>query len=177
MILFSLDRMSHRVAWPKMIGGILALESAGLILWQHEWWWYRISVTHGHVMGVEWFFLALAVVLSALSYYVYCAREWARRAVIVLGLIAVATLILNIADAAFHEIGRVPEFAREVTSEARAWQIRSVVRSAGATLCVAAPLALLVCVLAHRDVACLFRTRTQMRSNQALQRTAPRSDA
>ena len=167
--------MSHRLAWPKLLGSLLAIESVGLILWQQEWWWYRMQGNNGPVMTVEWFFLALAFVLCVLSCGVFCAREWARRAVIVLALLALAAMLASIPYTAFHEIGRIPEFADKVTPEARAWQIRFAVSSTWITLCSAAPLALLVCVLAHRDVASLFHPRPQMRSNQAMQRTAGRT--
>ena len=115
---------------------------------------------NGPVMAFEWFFLALAVVLCVLSWGVFCAHEWARRAVIVLGLLAVAAMLASIPYTAFHEIGRIPEFANEVTPEARAWQICFVIRSAGLTCCLAAPFTLLVCLLAHPDVARSFTSRT-----------------
>ena len=123
--------MRHRIEWPKIIGGILALESTGLILQQLGWLWSLVSGSGGHVLPIEWFWLAVTVVLSACSYGVYCAHEWARRVVIVLGLFVIAALIVSVVYDAIHELGRVPEFAQEVTPEARAWQIRSVVRGAG----------------------------------------------
>ena|SRR5437764_5989198 len=69
LIFFSLDPMrGFTMSWPKLVGAILGLESFGLMLWQLQWWWWRAYVTHGHVMGVEIFWLAVAVVLCVLTF-------------------------------------------------------------------------------------------------------------
>src|SRR5215212_6607634 len=111
--------MRQRLGWPKIIGGILALESAGLILWQHEWWFYHADVAIRNVLSIEWFWLVVTVLLSFLSVGVYCAREWARRAVVVLGSIALLVLIVATVWQAFDRIGRIPDLANEVTPATR----------------------------------------------------------
>lgn len=149
-------------SWPKLLGAILALESLGVVLWQLKWWWWRAYVTHGHVMGVEIFFLVIALMLSVISYAVYRGHAWARWAVIVAGACAIAFFLVATAISSAESWHRTADWGRSVTpgeyvsGELRAQLVLDVASESGVALCLAAPIALLITVLCHRDVARTF---------------------
>jgi len=171
------------IAWPKLVGGILALESLGLILWQLKWWWWRAYVTHGHIMAQEIVWLVIALLVATLTYGVYRGHVWARWSVIGAGFCAIAFLFVASAIDTVQSWRRTAEWGRSVTpgghvsGELLAQLILDVASETGVALCIAAPIALLIALLFHRDVAPQFTTDATKQSNQAMQRTAPRSDA
>src|SRR5438067_13735165 len=67
--------------------------------------------------------------------------------------------------------------ARVITFEMRIQQALGFMGEVGVALSVLAPQAFVICALCHRDVAATFQREITERSNQAMQRTAPRSDA
>src|SRR5207247_10725054 len=73
------------VAWLKLLGATVAFTSLGLIIWQAEFWWWRYGVVHISIELLGWLSLLAPIFLLFLSYPLYHARDWARRAVIVLG--------------------------------------------------------------------------------------------
>jgi cell division protein FtsW (lipid II flippase) len=142
--------------WPKLLGGILGLESLGLILWQLQWWWWRVYVTHGQVTGIEIFWLAVAVVISVLAYCIYRAHGWARWAVIALGICSVAFILVATTISAAQNWTRLSEWTQPMTGEVRAQQILQVAQSYGLALCFIAAVALVVLLLFRPDVAATF---------------------
>jgi hypothetical protein len=147
------------ISWAKLLGGILGLESVGLILWQLQWWWWRVYVTNGHVMGLEIFWLAVAVVISVLAYCIYRAHGWARWAVIALGICSVVFILVATTISAVQSWARLSELAQPMTGEVRAQQILQVAQSHGLALCFIAPVALVVLLLFRADVAATFSPR------------------
>ena len=147
------------IPWPKLIGAILGLESLGLILWQLQWWWWRAYVTHGHVMGIEIFWLAVAVVLCVLTFCIYRAHGWARWAVIGLGICSVAFIIVAATISAVETWAHLSEWAQPMTGEVRAQQMLRVAQNFGGALCFISPIALVVFLLFRPDVAATFSRR------------------
>jgi hypothetical protein len=145
--------------WPKLLGGILGLESLGLILWQLQWWWWRVYVTHGKVMGIEIFWLAVAVVLCVLTYCIYRAHAWARWAVIALGICSVAYMIVAASISAVEHWTYLSEWAKPMTGEVRAQQMLHVAQGYGLALCFISPIALIVFLLLRPEVAAAFSRR------------------
>jgi Na+-transporting NADH:ubiquinone oxidoreductase subunit NqrB len=134
-------------------------------------------------MGVEIFWLSIALLLSALTSGLYRGQFWARWSVIALGTCAIGFLFVGAVIGTVENWRQLSEWGRQVTpggymtGELRAQLLLDVASDIGRTCCFAAPLALLICVLCHRDVAPAFHRHATKRSNHAMQRTPPRPDA
>jgi len=163
------------VAWPKLLGATVAFTSLGLIIWQAEFWWWRYGVVHISIEFLGWLSLLAPIFLLFLSYPLYHARDWARRGVIVLGLCVIVFALFGFGMRAVAE-SRIYD-ARVITFEMRIHQALGFMGEVGVALSVLAPHAFVICALCHRDVAATFQREITERSNQAIQRTAPRSDA
>jgi hypothetical protein len=158
--------------WPKLLGGVVALEAFGLALWQAGY------VAHGYIGILEGFVLAVALLLGVFSAGLFCAHNWARWCVIAFGGLFSAALIVITVMSVSHNVIRRSEFERHATlGELGVDDWLRVLPEVGVSVCLLAPIALVVCVLCHHDVAATFSRGTAKRSNQAMQRTAPRSDA
>ena len=151
-----LDRMRRlSVAWPKLLGVIVALTSLGLIMWQVEFWWWHYGVVHISIELLGWLSLLVPIFLLFLGYPLYHARDWARRAVIVLGICLCVFAVFGFGMRAVAE-SRIYD-AHVITFEMRVQQALAVMGQAGLALCVLAPHVFVVCALCHRDVAAIFR--------------------
>ncbi len=83
------------VAWPRLLGATIACTSVGLIGWQVEFWWWRYGVVHTSIELLGWLALLAPVFLLFLSYPLYRGRDWARRAVVGLGVCIIAFAIFG----------------------------------------------------------------------------------
>jgi hypothetical protein len=142
------------VEWPKLLGATVAFTSLGLIMWQVEFWWWRYGVVHVSIELLGWLSLLAPISLLFLSYPLYHARDWARRAVIVLGICVVVFAVFGFGMRAVAE-SRIYD-ARVITFEMRVQQALAFIGQAGLGLCVLAPQVFVVCALCHRDVAAIF---------------------
>jgi hypothetical protein len=171
------------ITWPKLIGRIIGIALAGLILWEVHDWYGRFEIWRGgfkgqHIVFVEWASLLLTIVLLFLGYFLYRARDWARRTLIVLGICLGGLVILDGAINAVQAASRAYEGAPKITLETRAGQACLILGMVGLRFFFVAPYAFLICALCHRDVAAGFHREATKRSNQAtIQPTADRSDA
>lgn len=163
------------VAWPKLLGATVAFTSLGLIMWQVEFWWWRYGVVHICIAFLGWLSLLAPICLLFLSYPLYHAREWARKAVIILGICVGIFAIFGFGMRAMAET-RIYD-AHVITFEMRVQQALGFMGEVGVALSVLAPHAFVIFALCHRDVAATFHREITQRSNQAMQRTAGRSDA
>lgn len=158
------------ISWPKLLGSILLIESAGLIFLQAYFWWYRFGPDQSPLAAWEWWRLILSLFFSFVSYCVYRGRDWARLTVIVLGVCLGILIIWYIASGVIDVAGRHDE--SESTRSFLLWQFVEIANTLGGGLAwVLAPLAFVVGVLCHRDVAAAFRPGITERSNPAMQRT------
>jgi hypothetical protein len=111
--------------------------------------------------------LSFATFLLLLGYFVYRAHNWARRIVIGLCLCLGAFFVYGCS-------------AAEV-SWARGMSLARVIEHAldhvGLYLCSLTPVAFIIGVLCHRDVAASFRSSMPERSNQAMEPTAGSFDS
>ena len=165
------------VQWPKLVGFIVGLEALGIFMCQSRLLFWHSYNSGWPSAGTTWFWLILATSLSVLAYCLYRAHNWARLTVIVLGMCLCAFTIWGIIAG---EMNWAQMLKADSTHGWELWrrQIGSAVETFGLQLSVPlAPLALVIGVLCHRDVAAAFRPADNERSNQAMQRTAPRSDA
>jgi uncharacterized membrane protein YqaE (UPF0057 family) len=161
------------VSWPKLIGTLLLLQSAGFILRQGDFLWYRLGPGQGPMAAWEFWRLVLALLFPFLSYCVYRGHDWARLTVIALGFCLAAVIFRRISEAVIHYAG-VPDKSISPRSFGL-WQLAEIADSLGVGLSqFLAPLAFIVCVLCHRDVATAFHSATIERSNQTMQRTPTR---
>jgi drug/metabolite transporter (DMT)-like permease len=118
----------------------------------------------------EWWRLVVALVFSFVSYCVYRGRNWARLTVIALGLCLAGLVMWQLGAAVIDIAGRHNESTS--TRSFGLWQLVEIANSLGLGISqFLAPLAFVVCVLCHRDVAAAFRSGINERSNQAMQRT------
>jgi hypothetical protein len=169
------------IGWPKLAGGIVGITAAGLILWQLGEWWNRFEQwRYGpwpvHIQFAEWLSLLVTVALLFLAYFLYRARDWARRAVIIAGICLGGFTLCDRAVNAVQAESRIYEGTPK-TLEMRIGQTCGILREVGLPFVFLAPYAFFLCALCHRDVAATFHRGNTERSNQAMQRTAPRSDA
>jgi hypothetical protein len=67
--------------------------------------------------------------------------------------------------------------APEITPLLRVQWALEMLGKVGVALLIVAPEAFVICALFYRDIAAAFHGDPNERSNQAIQRTAPRSDA
>ena len=160
------------VAWPKLLGATVAFTSLGLIIWQAEFWWWRYGVVHRSIEFLGWLSLLAPIFLLFLSYSLYHARDWARRAVVVLGICVgiFATFAFSMRAVAESRIYD----AHVITFGMRIQQVLGFMGEVGVALSVLAPHAFVICALCHRDVAATFHREITERSNQAMQRTVTR---
>jgi hypothetical protein len=158
------------VSWPKLVGTLLLIQSAGFILQQGDFLWYRMG--SGPVPMAAWEFsrLVVALLFPFISYCVYRGRDWARLTVIALAFCFATVIVWRISEALIHFAGvhdgtaSTPNFAL--------WQLAEIADNLGVGLSqFLAPMAFIVCVLCHRDVAAAFHSATTERSNQTMQRT------
>jgi formate hydrogenlyase subunit 3/multisubunit Na+/H+ antiporter MnhD subunit len=162
------------VSWPKLIGTILLIQSAGFILQQGNFFWYRLRPDHEPMAAWEFWWLVVALLFPFLSYGVYRAHNWARLAVIAVSFCLAAVTIWRIGEALIHYAG-LPNASS--TRNFGLWQFAEIADNLGVGLSQYLALtAFIVCVLCHRDVTASFHSATTERSNQAMQRTAGRPD-
>jgi hypothetical protein len=158
------------ISWPKLVGSLLLIQSTGFILLQAYFWWYRLGPDQGPMAAWESWRLVVALLFSFLSYCVYRGHDWARLTVIALGICLAGLVMWQIVEALIYVAGRHDE-----STSARSfglWQLVEIANSLGLGLSqFLAPLAFIVCVLCHRDVAAAFHHATTERSNQTMQRT------
>jgi hypothetical protein len=158
------------ISWPKLVGTLLLIQSAGFILLQGDFWWYRLGPDHGPMAAWEFWRLVVALLFPFLSYCVYRGHDWARLTVIALGFCLAAVIVWRMSEALIHYAGVHDESTS--TRSFGLWQLVEIADSLGVGLSqFLAPLAFIVCVLCHRDVAAAFHSATTGRSNQTMQRT------
>ena len=134
---FLLDRMpSKSPAWPKLLGGAVASTSLGLIMWQIEFWCWRYGIEYPNCVH-RWLFLLVPASLLFLSYPLYRARDWARRAVFAVGICLSIFAIIGLAIRAVVESCSYD--AHVITAEMRIQQALGVMGQAGLALCVVTP--------------------------------------
>jgi cell division protein FtsW (lipid II flippase) len=174
-VYFSLDLVTRRsLQWPKLLGSFLGLEALGIFMCQARLLFWHSYNSGWPDAGTTWFWLILATLLSVLAYCLYRAHNWARLTVIIFGICLCALFIWEL-------IAGEMSWAEMLRSEKTGWelwrlQIMSAVESVGSKLSLfLAPVALIIGVLCHRDVAAAFRPSGNERSNQSLERTAGRS--
>jgi glucose uptake protein GlcU len=106
---------------------------------------------------VGWLLLLLPASLLVLSYALYHGRDWARRAVVVVGVCLSILAIIGFAMRAVAE-SRIYD-AHVITGEMRVQQALGALGQVGLALCVVAPQLFVICVLCHRDIVATFRQR------------------
>jgi hypothetical protein len=158
------------VSWPKLVGTLLLIQLAGFILQLGSFFWYRMG--SGPVPMAAWEFsrLVVALLFPFLSYCVYRGRDWARLTVIAPAFCLATVIVWRISEALIHFAGVHDEAAS--TPNFGLWQLAEIADNLGVGLSqFLAPMAFIVCVLCHRDVAAAFHSATTERSNQTMQRT------
>jgi hypothetical protein len=161
------------ISWPKLVGTLLLIQSTGFILQQPNFWWYRLGSDQGPVAAWEFWRLVVALLFSLLSYCVYRGHDWARLTVIALGICLAPVIVWRISEAVIHYAGSPDESTS--TRSFWLWQFSEIADSLGSGLSqFLVPLAFIVGVLCHRDVAAAFHSETAERSNQTMQRTPTR---
>ncbi|HVF73068.1 MAG TPA: hypothetical protein VM940_15810 [Chthoniobacterales bacterium] len=161
------------ISWPKLVGSLLLVQSAGFILSQGDFLWYRLAPGQGPMAAWEFWRLVAALLFPFLSYCVYRGHDWARLTVIAVGFCLAALIVWRISEALMHYAS-----AHDKSTGTRSlglWQIAEIADTFGVGLSqFLAPLAFVICVLCHRDVAAAFHSATTERSNHAMERTADR---
>jgi hypothetical protein len=166
---------SLSISWPKLLGSILLIGSTGSILLQAYFWWYRSGPDQGPIAAWEWWRLIVALLFSFVSYCVYRGRDWARLTVIVLGICLGGLIFWQVASDVIYVVGRHDESTS--TRSFLMWQFVDIANTLGLGLVqFLAPLAFVIGVFCHRDVAAAFRPAVTERSNQSLEPTAGRLD-
>jgi hypothetical protein len=151
--------------WPKLIGVILGLEALGIFMCQARlllWRWPEDFDWPTPWNTYLW--LLFATFLLLLGYFVYRAHNWARLTAICLcfclGAVILSEFVLGeVTWANDMPLSRVIEHALD---------------HCGRFLSFFAPLAFIIAVLCHRDVAATFRPSITDRSNETMQRTPTR---
>ena len=145
--------MRLSIPWPKLLGTMLLIESAGIILLQASSWSGRFrSASAG-----DWCGFVVAILFFVASCFVYCGRDWARLTVIAIGTCSAAIIIwFRVASSIMAWRMFDPETNRHP------FQIcQSVADDVGFGLAFfLAPLAFIICTLCHRDVVATFRPET-----------------
>jgi hypothetical protein len=144
-------------AWPKLLGLICGCTSFGLVVSPLQDWWIFHSVTKTGLGFWFWVFWLGSFVLLVLSYPLYCARDWARRAVLVLGVCFTLAIINSFAKTAWFEYSIR---ASATTTQERIERFTSSISRIGMGVCILGPQLFLLCALCHRDVVAAFRQRT-----------------
>ena len=158
------------VSWPKLVGTILLIQSAGFILQQGNFLWYRLRPDHAPMAAWEFWWLVVALLFPILSYCVYRGHNWARLTVIALAFCLATVIVWRISEGVIHFSGVHDEAAS--TRNFGLWQLAEIADNLGVGLSqFLAPMAFIVCVLCHRDVIASFHPATTERSNQTMQRT------
>jgi hypothetical protein len=155
--------------WPKMLGSFLGLEALGIFMCQARLLFWHSYNSGWPSAGTTWFWLILAMLLSVLAYCLYRAQNWARLTAIILGTCLCGYFILETiaAEMSWREMLR---YDSKAGWELWRLQIMSAVDSTGSQLALfLAPVALIIGVLCHRDVAATFRPPTNERSNHAME--------
>ena len=116
------------------------------MLWEHD--------VNRQLAYVRLLVLPLCMLFLALGYFLYTAREWARRvflALCILALLYSSVMALVSLRASFTITGEL--------SPHDWWSIvrHGILSSLGVTFCVLPPLAFLASLLCHRDVVTAFR--------------------
>ena len=156
------------VSWPKLVGSILLIQSAGFLLQQGDFLWYRMG--SGPLPMAAWEFsrVVVALVFPFLSYCVYRGRDWARLTVIALAFCLATVIVWRMSEGVIHFAGVDDEEAS--TPHFGLWQLAEIADNLGVGLSqYFAPMAFIVCVLCHRDVAAAFHSAAAERSNQTMQ--------
>jgi hypothetical protein len=160
------------VSWPKIIGTFVIALGIALSLKATEF-------TDGMMMRNPfdgpsiWAVvvgLSAAIASVAVGLGAYSAREWARRTLIV---ITALSLVLCVVYAYFGITRSITALGRLDPREVLWARLLFV----GEALRAVSPPAFFLLVLLHPDVARSFQLQHRKPSNQAMQRTAPRSDA
>jgi hypothetical protein len=149
--------------WPKLIGVIIGLEALGIFVCQARlllWRWPEDFDWPSPWNTYLW--LLFATFLLLLGYFVYRAHNWAR-------LTAICLCLCLGAVALFGFIVSEVSWAKDVSQLSRL--IERALDHFGLYLSVFAPLAFIIGVLCHRDVAATFRPSITVRTHQAIQRT------
>jgi hypothetical protein len=161
------------VSWPKLVGSILFIQSAGFLLQQGDFLWYRMGSGPFPMPVWEFSRVVVALLFPFLSYCVYRGRDWARLTVIALAFCLATVIVWRICEGVIHFAGVHDEAA--ITPHFGLWRIAEIGDNLGVGLSqYLAPMAFIVCVLCHRDVAAAFHSATTERSNQTMQRTPTR---
>jgi hypothetical protein len=145
--------MRLSIAWPKLLGTLLLVESGGIILLQASSWSGRFrSASAG-----DWCGFVVAILFFFASYFLFCGRNWARLTVIAIGTCSAAIIIwFRVASSITTWRMFSPETGRHPF---QIWQ--SVADDVGFGLVFfLTPLAFIVCTLCHRDVVATFRPET-----------------
>lgn len=157
--------------WPKLIGCIVGMGSAGLILWDIDEWWSIFQLRRDgfgdtRILGSDWSSLLVALVLLFLSYFLYRGRNWARRTLIVLIICLGGLALVAYGVAAVENAARPYQNLPETTLGMRVAEARFILGQVGLRFFFFAPCAFLVCALCHRDVAATFHRDAVKRSER-----------
>jgi hypothetical protein len=182
-------------SWPKLAGGFVGLSIAGLTLWEVREWWGRFQLWRDGRPGArpmvftewlslilfpEWVLLLITIIFLFLGYFLYRARDWARRTVTIvlscLGSLVFFSITIKAVQDELQWQSRLLENT-PMTLEFRIGQVFAILAHMGWALVFLAPYAFFVCALCHRDVAAAFRRGATKRSNQSLQPTAGRCES
>ena len=142
------------LTWPKLLGRIVAAIAIGLIAWQLRMWWWRYGVVHISMEWLSWVLLLVPTSLLVLSVPLYRAREWARRAVIIVGICLILLAVVRFGFSAMAA-SRIHD-APEITLEMRVWQVFEIIGEAGLAVCILAPHVFVLFLLRHPQVAASF---------------------
>jgi cell division protein FtsW (lipid II flippase) len=156
--------------WPKLIGSFVGLEALGIFMCQARLLFWSSENSGWPDAWMTWFWLILATALSVLAYCLYRAHNWARVAVIIMGISLCAFFVWTIigGELSWAEMVRREKTGREFWL----YMAMSAVDTVGVQLgTLLAPLGFIIGILCHRDVAAAFRTSAK-RSNHAMERTA-----
>ena len=111
------------------------------------------------VGSTTWFWLVLATVLTVLAYCLYRAHNWARVTVIALGIFLFAAFLWSVVAA---ELNSAEMLRMDGRNGRQLWLdlLESALDDVGRQLSMLlAPVAFMIGVLCHRDVAAAFRRR------------------
>ena len=142
--------------WPKLIGSFVGLEALSIFICQAQYLFWRSDSSGWPSAGTTWAWLILGTSVSMLAFFLFRAHNWARLAVIILGISLCALLLRDtiVAEMSWGEMLQRPSRAgREL------WllQVESALDAVGTKLPLIALVVFIIGVLCHRDVAAAFK--------------------
>ena len=143
--------------WPKLLGVALGAAALGLAMSvARPVYWSYGALGHSPDI-VTWLVLSASLALLALSFPLYRAHDWARRAVLALGscLLAAALVLFALLTAEDSRIFHAPE----ITGWLRIQQAATVVTGVGRAMAILAPQVLILYLLRHREIRAAFQDR------------------